>query len=537
MSESIEKIDETLRATMRNIITGGITVAPEERIALIERAIASGIYRRKWSIDTKAIDHDNHEMDFVVTTDTVDRDEERVLPRSFEKNFKVYKDNPVVLWSHDHRTPAVGKMVKHQFTDAEFSVRDRFAVDTTELATSLWKLYSEGFMKAVSVGFIPIEWSFDEDKKLPDQRGRTFLENEMLEHSFVNVGSNRGALAKAYEQEQDPLLRKVFERLIEQPSKADCGHMTLYDEKGEMFDPCPICEGENALVKRIVSDELDGSLEELFAPEIYGEFARKLPESTGEKIELIERPFPNEHACRLRDPGSFQRGSFRRMTRKHNGKEYAVIMGRLRGEDTLTDQAFRYPKSTWSVSQGRAHCRSHKGRLFEPASENEAEMDALLVKATMEQDSKTDIIEKRLFTLPGTYERDQRDISIALKDFKSQLGIRDFDFVFLVGTTSIWALCHVKEKDAFWLVDWERDDDGNVVLSNPRQTELNITMSDGEMRFHIEGNTTEGEPSEMPKTETPAETLTPSNEADDILATIQAAIAEVSGTSEPSGGT
>jgi hypothetical protein len=33
-------------------------------------------------------------------------------------------------------------------------------------------------------------------------------------------------------------------------------------------------------------------------------------------------PYENEHACRLRNPGDFKDGSFRRTTRKHNGKEY-----------------------------------------------------------------------------------------------------------------------------------------------------------------------------------------------------------------------
>lgn len=80
------------------------------------------------------------------------------------------------------------------------------------------------------------------------------------------------------------------------------------------------------------------------------------------------RPYPNEHACRLRDPGDFQTGTFKRTRREHEGKEYFVIMGKLKGEDTMTEQAYRYPKDTWSVSQARSHCESHDGKLFEPAA-------------------------------------------------------------------------------------------------------------------------------------------------------------------------
>lgn len=80
------------------------------------------------------------------------------------------------------------------------------------------------------------------------------------------------------------------------------------------------------------------------------------------------KPYPNEHACRLREPGDFEDDSFRRTTRKHEDKEYAVILGRLKGEDVLTEQAYRYPTETWSASEARSHCQTHDG-TFEAAAE------------------------------------------------------------------------------------------------------------------------------------------------------------------------
>lgn len=84
--------------------------------------------------------------------------------------------------------------------------------------------------------------------------------------------------------------------------------------------------------------------------------------------ETVQRPYPNEHACRLRDPGDFQEDSFRRTERNHDGKKYSVIMGRLTGEDSLTEQAYRYGKDTWSADEARTHCSGHDGS-FEAASE------------------------------------------------------------------------------------------------------------------------------------------------------------------------
>jgi len=86
-------------------------------------------------------------------------------------------------------------------------------------------------------------------------------------------------------------------------------------------------------------------------------------------------PYPNEHACRLRQPGAFLRNTFARMSRKSAEfhKVYSVILAKLikdgiRGP--LTEQAYRYKKLVWAVSQARSHCKSHKGISFEPASES-----------------------------------------------------------------------------------------------------------------------------------------------------------------------
>lgn len=83
-------------------------------------------------------------------------------------------------------------------------------------------------------------------------------------------------------------------------------------------------------------------------------------------------PFPNEHACRLRSPGDFKPESFRRVSRKHNGKKYSIIMGRLKGETTMTEQAYRYPKDTWDAGEARTHCKDHDGR-FEAAQESDCQ--------------------------------------------------------------------------------------------------------------------------------------------------------------------
>ena len=49
-------------------------------------------------------------------------------------------------------------------------------------------------------------------------------------------------------------------------------------------------------------------------------------------------------------------------------------MGKLEGENTMTDQAYRYPKDTWEAAEARSHCKDHDGS-FEAASEEGFDCD------------------------------------------------------------------------------------------------------------------------------------------------------------------
>ncbi len=90
--------------------------------------------------------------------------------------------------------------------------------------------------------------------------------------------------------------------------------------------------------------------------------------------ETSAKAFPNEHACRIRDPGDFQQDSFRRITREtDSGKEFAIIIGRLEGEETTTAQSFRYPIADWTEAEAKERCESADGILFEPAEPEDEE--------------------------------------------------------------------------------------------------------------------------------------------------------------------
>lgn len=93
-------------------------------------------------------------------------------------------------------------------------------------------------------------------------------------------------------------------------------------------------------------------------------------------------PYLNEHACRIREP--LEDAPTRRVDgdREHNGKKYDVIYQEQEGK--WVDQAYRYPKDTWSEEEARGHCKDHDGK-FEPAKKEKGEaMEEEKIEVTKE---------------------------------------------------------------------------------------------------------------------------------------------------------
>ena len=81
-----------------------------------------------------------------------------------------------------------------------------------------------------------------------------------------------------------------------------------------------------------------------------------------------EKPYPNEHACRLEDPDKYIR--IRRQNDKF-GKGIHAIWGVQAGSKPVELQAIRFAKSKFTAAEARAWLKSHdyKCKLFEPSSE------------------------------------------------------------------------------------------------------------------------------------------------------------------------
>lgn len=134
---------------------------------------------------------DGHKFTFVFSTGEVDRDHDIIEQGGID--LKPFKDNPVVLWAHDYRTPPVARVIDTWFREGKLMGTIEFPPEGTyALSDTLRGLVAGGFLNAVSIGFNSLEWTFDEER-----HGVDFKRIELYELSLVPVPSNRGALLEA----------------------------------------------------------------------------------------------------------------------------------------------------------------------------------------------------------------------------------------------------------------------------------------------------------------------------------------------------
>jgi len=295
----------------------------------------------------------------ITTTETPDRDGDIVRAKGIDN--KNYRLNPVVMFAHNKSDFPVGRSVKEWIDKSITGWRswDLYldnTVDTTGRSDLVFRMVDAGAMTGGSIGFIPkangakYDHTDEERKNLGlGKYGVEFISVEKIEHSACSIPANAEVLAAA-------LKSCNIEQIRKQLVKSDLDIM----EKQKMID--------------------DNLIDVFYSVlQIPKNISVPICETCMEKvdIEYVQKPYPNEHACRLNEPGKYN--EFRRGTRKHNGKTYSVIYGKLKDRDSWEDQAYRYPKDKWTESEARSHCKDHKGILFEPASEKEIKQEEEMI--------------------------------------------------------------------------------------------------------------------------------------------------------------
>ncbi len=159
-----------------------------------EAGRGSGLLLRKQFIPDEVRDLGERRLQFIISTDAVDRDLDTISVKGWD--LEAYKRNPVILWAHDYKNPPIGRAEKVFVEDDKLKSVALFTdEDVNPLGKMVYKLFRDRFLNATSVGFIPTEWELNEERD--GFRPTDFLKQELLEYSAVPVPSNPEALLDA----------------------------------------------------------------------------------------------------------------------------------------------------------------------------------------------------------------------------------------------------------------------------------------------------------------------------------------------------
>lgn len=327
----------------------------------------SEVLRKKFHANLK-IAHDDERMVIGdVTVKVGDEDGDLIMPDGADFKSR-YEKNPLVVWNHDYSRLPLGKTVGISVKDERIQFKMHFA--DTEFAQEVFHLIKGGFLKAFSIGFIikgALYKGTDEFAKfVRDNKLTTLAKNVrriitdyvVIENSVVPLGCNPLALATAVSNkslvlsdetlkelkieiesikeleeveakvisddeepetevenvEEEKVEKDIKERAEEIEKEIDDMEHCEHCKKGEKSEDCEHCKhceksqnSENPEDNKEIQDAA-GHLEPFEEKEIDLDFY--LQTEAMEKIEKDIKPFPTEHAFRLRNPAKYD--EFRR---------------------------------------------------------------------------------------------------------------------------------------------------------------------------------------------------------------------------------
>jgi hypothetical protein len=234
-------------------------------------------------------------LEMTISTADQDRDGDTISVRGWE--LEDYKKNPVVLWAHSHGDPPVGKSTRIWISNEKLRSQTRFTPhDLNPFGHMVGRLYEEGYMRATSVGFLPLEWEEARERAGdgPWFMPMDFKRQSLLEYSTVPVPSNPHALADA-----------KAKGVVDLSPMVDWAEKVL-DEAGEgekgLWVPRKTVESIYSLLAKDVTVSVPNSTSDKDQDEVDPEVLESEDETgekaSGEAVETVEVPDEGESGSR-----------------------------------------------------------------------------------------------------------------------------------------------------------------------------------------------------------------------------------------------
>lgn len=155
-----------------------------------ELAVISSYISEVESFDSKAAAKDQNRFKFRISTDAVDRDKDVISIAGWD--LAEYKKNPVVLYAHDYHSLPVGKSLDIAISKRGLDADVEFVPGSIyPFAETVRGMVQGGYLRAASVGFKPMKYMYNEER-----RGVDIEESKLLEWSIVPVPANAECLVQ-----------------------------------------------------------------------------------------------------------------------------------------------------------------------------------------------------------------------------------------------------------------------------------------------------------------------------------------------------
>ncbi len=138
------------------------------------------------------VDADAGTVTAVISTGNIARDGAGIDPKGWD--FENFRKNPVVLWQHDDSVMPFARATEVLAHENELVARTRFDMEDPR-AQALVRKIAGGFVNATSVRWLPRKTEMRSEGKGKDEKKTLwFIDQELLEYSFVSIPADPGAM-------------------------------------------------------------------------------------------------------------------------------------------------------------------------------------------------------------------------------------------------------------------------------------------------------------------------------------------------------
>jgi HK97 family phage prohead protease len=228
---------------------------------------------------------EQNEGEIVGIASTADFDRQGESIKQDGWDLKSFKQNPVILASHNYSEFPIGKATGIAVQDDKLTFKMIFS-EATQTAREAYQLVKEGILKSFSVGFIPREYD--------SKDANVITKAELLEISLVAVPANPNAIVTAKSMKTNVLAQELIKSwLLDEKLKGEVEEIEKEEEEKkeevtEVTEPELKCECGKLykfnITSEVLTDKANGEESDEVAAKNFD--AKLLQKTTGMLQEL-----------------------------------------------------------------------------------------------------------------------------------------------------------------------------------------------------------------------------------------------------------